>query len=130
MSRNPRSRWTSCRWKGLLALVAALAATVVVVPGFAGTAGRRGPAHRGPGQRQPDGSTGTVRGYVVGQPTATDTVVRSGFPNDYAMALADSAGDDEHLVDALRAAPGGVPLGWGLRTNPRCSGSRSTSPAR
>ncbi len=38
-----------------------------------------------------DGSTQTVRGYVVGQPTATSTVVRSGFPNDYALAIADSA---------------------------------------
>src|SRR5690349_16551162 len=39
-----------------------------------------------------DSSAATVRGYVVGQPTATSTVVTSGFPNDYALALADSPG--------------------------------------
>ena len=39
-----------------------------------------------------DGSTATVRGYVVGQPTASSTVVTSGFPNDYALALADAPG--------------------------------------
>jgi ABC-type Fe3+-hydroxamate transport system substrate-binding protein len=38
-----------------------------------------------------DGSVASVTGYVVGQPTATSTVVRSNFPNDYALALADSA---------------------------------------
>ena len=43
-----------------------------------------------------NGATATVRGYVVGQPTASDTVVRSGFPNDYAMALADTAVADQH----------------------------------
>ena len=31
-----------------------------------------------------DGSTAAVRGDVVGQPTASATVVRSGFPSDYA----------------------------------------------
>jgi len=30
---------------------------------------------------------------VVGRPTATSTVVRSGFPNDYALAIADSASE-------------------------------------
>jgi endonuclease I len=38
------------------------------------------------------GTTGaTVRGYVVGQPTATSTVLRSGFTADTAIAIADSA---------------------------------------
>src|SRR5690242_21514671 len=38
------------------------------------------------------GTTGaTVRGYVVGQPTATSTVIRSGFTADTAVAIADSA---------------------------------------
>jgi endonuclease I len=38
-----------------------------------------------------NGSTATVRGYVVGQPAATNTVVTSNYPNDYALAIADSA---------------------------------------
>src|SRR4051812_4437578 len=35
-------------------------------------------------------TSATVRGYVVGQPTATSTVIRSGFTADTALALADS----------------------------------------
>src|SRR5689334_22712447 len=37
--------------------------------------------------------TGTVTGYVVGEPTATDTVRTSGFTGDTALALADSRGE-------------------------------------
>ncbi|MDX6241606.1 MAG: hypothetical protein QOG10_6430, partial [Kribbellaceae bacterium] len=33
--------------------------------------------------QQQNGSVATVEGYVVGQPTATSTVVRSNFPSDY-----------------------------------------------
>ena len=40
-----------------------------------------------------DGTSQTVRGYVVGQPTGTSTVLRSGFTDDYAIALADSASE-------------------------------------
>jgi endonuclease I len=35
--------------------------------------------------------TGTVRGYVVGEPTATATVRTSGFTGDTALAIADSS---------------------------------------
>ena len=31
----------------------------------------------------------TVQGYVVGQPIATNLVITSNFPNDYALAIAD-----------------------------------------
>ena len=40
-----------------------------------------------------NGSTAAVTGYVVGQPTAATTVVRSGFTADTALALADSAAE-------------------------------------
>ncbi|ANZ38722.1 ribonuclease [Lentzea guizhouensis] len=73
---------------------------------------------------QQNGSSATVRGYVVGQPTATTTVVRSGFPNDYALALADSAAETGtsrmvyvQISSAFRAA-------WGLKTNPSLLGKR------
>src|SRR4051812_34339677 len=39
--------------------------------------------------------TGTVRGYVVGQPTATDTVLFSGFTGDTALAIADSSSETD-----------------------------------
>src|SRR3954462_13701152 len=35
--------------------------------------------------------TGTVRGYVVGQPTATSTVLAGAFTADTAIAIADSS---------------------------------------
>lgn len=37
--------------------------------------------------------TGTVRGYIVGQPTATSTVLYSGFTGDTALAIADSGSE-------------------------------------
>ena len=38
-------------------------------------------------------SVQTVKGYVVGQPTGTSTVITSNYPNDYALALADSSNE-------------------------------------
>ncbi|MGX7828141.1 endonuclease [Actinokineospora sp. 24-640] len=67
---------------------------------------------------QQNGAAATVRGYVVGQPTATTTVVRSAFPSDYAIALADTAGETAttrmvyvQVTSAFRAS-------YGLRSNP------------
>ncbi|TDQ01332.1 endonuclease [Labedaea rhizosphaerae] len=65
-----------------------------------------------------NGSTATVRGYVVGQPTATTTVVTSNFPNDYALALADAPGQTAtgqvlyvQITSTFRSA-------YGLQSNP------------
>ncbi|MFW5473434.1 endonuclease [Knoellia sp. CPCC 206450] len=65
-----------------------------------------------------NGSSQTVRGYVVGEPVATTTVNRSGFTGDYAIALADSASQTDttkmlyvQLTTQWRSA-------WGLKTNP------------
>lgn len=73
---------------------------------------------------QQNGASATVRGYVVGQPTATNTVVRSNFPNDYALAVADAAGETStsrmiyvQITSSFRPA-------WGLRTNPGLMGTR------
>ncbi|WP_158841430.1 endonuclease [Saccharothrix deserti] len=73
---------------------------------------------------QQSGASATVRGYVVGQPTATNTVVRSNFPSDYALALADSPSQTStsqmlyvQITSAFRAQ-------WGLRTNPGLLGAR------
>ncbi|MGA5299630.1 endonuclease [Nucisporomicrobium flavum] len=62
--------------------------------------------------------TGTVRGYVVGQPTATSTVLFSGFTADTALAIADSAGERDtarmlyvQVTSAYRAS-------FGLQSNP------------
>lgn len=70
------------------------------------------------------GSSATVRGYVVGQPTATNTVVRTGFPSDYAIALADAPGETStarmvyvQLTTAFRAD-------YGLMSNPGVMGDQ------
>ncbi len=69
-----------------------------------------------------NGSSATVRGYVVGQPTATNTVVRSGFPNDYALALADSASETGTSRMVYVQIPSTFRSAWGLRTNPSLLG--------
>ncbi len=71
-----------------------------------------------------DGSSATVRGYVVGQPTATTTVVRSGYPNDYALALTDSAGVTDPAQMLYVQIPSAFRSSWGLRTNPGLLGKR------
>ncbi|GAA0219007.1 hypothetical protein GCM10010492_16140 [Saccharothrix mutabilis subsp. mutabilis] len=73
---------------------------------------------------QQNGSTATVRGYVVGQPTATTTVVRSNFPNDYALALADTATQTSTSQMVYVQIPSAFRSAWGLRTNPGLLGKR------
>ncbi len=71
---------------------------------------------------QQNGSSQTVRGYVVGQPTATHTVVTSGFPNDYALAIADSAGQTSTSQMLYVQIPSAFRSQWGLKTNPGLMG--------
>ncbi|GAA2001523.1 endonuclease [Nocardioides kribbensis] len=71
-----------------------------------------------------DGSTATVRGYVVGQPTATSTVVTSGFPDDYALALADAPGETATSRMVYVQVPSAFRASWGLRSNPALMGRR------
>lgn len=71
---------------------------------------------------QQNGSSATVRGYVVGQPTATTTVIRSGYPNDYALALADSASTTSTSNMLYVQIPSAFRASWGLRTNPSLLG--------
>ncbi|GAA3342238.1 hypothetical protein GCM10020358_36480 [Amorphoplanes nipponensis] len=72
------------------------------------------------------GGAGTVRGYVVGQPTAANTVLSSGFTGDTALAIADSSGETDtgdmlyvQVTSAYRSA-------FGLRTNPGLVGDAVT----
>jgi endonuclease I len=64
------------------------------------------------------GGAGTVRGYVVGQPTAATSVLFAGFTGDTAVALADSSTETDtadmvyvQITSAYRAS-------FGLRSNP------------
>lgn len=71
-----------------------------------------------------NGSTQTVRGYVVGQPTATNTVVTSGFPNDYALAIADTVTETATSKMLYVQIPSAFRAQWGLRTNPSLMGDQ------
>ncbi|WP_418059535.1 endonuclease [Pimelobacter simplex] len=71
-----------------------------------------------------NGSTATVRGYVVGQPTATSTVIRSGFPNDYALALADAPGTTATGSMLYVQVPAAFRASYGLRSNPSLLGKQ------
>ena len=69
----------------------------------------------------------TVVGYVVGEPVATTTVNTSGFSADYALALADTAGEAStskmlyvQLTSEWRAA-------FGLKSNPSLMGQQLTA---
>ncbi|GGN01776.1 hypothetical protein GCM10009721_31270 [Terrabacter tumescens] len=68
------------------------------------------------------GQSATVRGYVVGQPTATSTVVRSSFPNDYALAIADSAAETSTSRMLYVQIPSAFRSAWGLKSNPSLMG--------
>ncbi|GAA4424637.1 hypothetical protein GCM10023148_27050 [Actinokineospora soli] len=70
------------------------------------------------------GTTATVRGYVVGQPTATNTVVTSSFPSDYAIALADSPSETSTSRMLYIQVTSGFRAQYGLRSNPGLMGDR------
>jgi endonuclease I len=71
-----------------------------------------------------NGTSQTVRGYVVGQPTATSTVVTSDYPNDYALAIADTAGETSTSRMLYVQIPSVFRAQWGLRTNPSLRGKQ------
>ena len=73
---------------------------------------------------QQSGATATVRGYVVGQPTAASTVIRSGYPNDYALALADSASQTSTSSMLYVQIPAAFRASWGMQSNPSLLGKQ------
>lgn len=71
-----------------------------------------------------DGSTQTVRGYVVGQPVATDQVVTSGFPSDDAIAIAASPSESDTSRMLYVQVPSALRSQWGLAANPDLVGEQ------
>ena len=70
--------------------------------------------------------TGTVAGYIVGEPTATNTVRFSGFTGDTALAIADSSSETDtadmlyvQITSAYRSS-------FGLLSNPGLIGDALT----
>ncbi|MEV6715689.1 endonuclease [Lentzea sp. NPDC051208] len=109
------------RWSPL-ALVVGLLAAVGLYGSTAAVAA--GPLTVAQAIATQNGSSATVRGYVVGQPTATTTVIRSGYPNDYALALADSASTTSTSNMVYVQIPSAFRASWGLRTNPSLLGKQ------
>lgn len=73
-----------------------------------------------------DGSTASVTGYVVGQPVGSDQVLTTGFPNDYALALADSAGATDPAAMLYVQLSSAFRADWGLSSNAGLLGDRIT----
>ena len=108
------------RLSGLLAATATVAATLLAPSTAAGAA----PITVAEAIGRQDGAPATVRGYVVGQPTATDTVLRSGFPSDYALALADTPERTSTSRMLYVQVASSFRASWGLRGNPGLLGAR------
>ena len=101
----------------------ALVITLFLVPaGEAGMAPAAGTTMTVAQAISSQSGTGTVRGHVVGEPTATSTVRTSAFTGDTALAIADSSGQTStgnmlyvQVTSVYRA-------GFGLLSNPGLMG--------
>ena len=71
-----------------------------------------------------DGSSQAVIGYVVGEPVATNTVNRTSFTADYAIALADTAGETNTAKMLYVQLTAQWRSGFGLKTNPSLMGQQ------
>ncbi|WP_285768169.1 endonuclease [Peribacillus sp. SI8-4] len=73
-----------------------------------------------------DGTTKTVSGYVVGQPTSANVVITSGYPNDYALALADSPSESNIANMVYIQVPAAFRADFGLKSKPSLKGKKVT----
>ncbi|KNH25490.1 ribonuclease [Priestia megaterium] len=71
-------------------------------------------------------SVQTVKGYVVGQPTGTSTVITSNYPNDYALALADSANETNTDEMVYVQIPSNLRSTFGLQSHSELKGKSLT----
>ncbi|MFD8495881.1 endonuclease [Amycolatopsis sp. NPDC059657] len=111
------------RWKPLSLLVATVVGVVVTLQlTTSATAATQLTVAQAIAQQGT--ASATVRGYVVGQPTATTTVVRSNFPNDYALALADSAAETNTSKILYVQITTGFRAQYGLQSNPGLMGKQ------
>jgi len=60
----------------------------------------------------------TVQGYIVGQPTATSTVITSNYVSDYAVAIADTVTESDTSKMIYVQIPSSYRATFGLQTNP------------
>ncbi|MEH0843087.1 endonuclease [Micromonospora sp. CPCC 205711] len=74
-----------------------------------------------------DGRTATVTGYVIGQPTASTTVITSNFTADTAIAIADSAAETGTARMLYVQVTTAYRSSFGLLTNPSLRGRQVTA---
>ncbi|MGW1057365.1 endonuclease [Micromonospora rubida] len=74
-----------------------------------------------------DGRAATVTGYVIGQPTATSTVITSGYTADTAIAIADTAAETSTSRMLYVQVTAAYRSGFGLLTNPGLRGRQVTT---
>ncbi|MDS0526029.1 endonuclease [Clostridium sp. SHJSY1] len=65
----------------------------------------------------------TVEGYIVGQPTAINTVLQSGFNGDTAIAIADGENETNTSKMIYIQVPSTYRNSFGLKTNPSVKGT-------
>ncbi|MFF2444085.1 endonuclease [Priestia megaterium] len=71
-------------------------------------------------------SVQTVKGYVVGQPTGTSKVITSNYPNDYALALADSSNETNTDKMVYVQIPSNLRSTFGLQSHSELRGKSLT----
>lgn len=71
-------------------------------------------------------SVQTVKGYVVGQPTGTSTVITSNYPSDYALALADSSNETNTDKMVYVQIPSNLRSTFGLQSHSELRGKNLT----
>ncbi|WP_455920143.1 endonuclease [Priestia megaterium] len=71
-------------------------------------------------------SVQTVKGYVVGQPTGTSTVITNNYPNDYALALADSSNETNPDKMVYVQIPSNLRSTFGLQSHSELRGESLT----
>lgn len=74
-----------------------------------------------------DGRSATVTGYVIGQPTASNTVIRSGFTADTAIAIADTSAETSTSRMLYVQVTAAYRSTFGLLGNPGLRGQRITT---
>ncbi|PWW57041.1 endonuclease I [Actinokineospora spheciospongiae] len=112
------------RWTLLSTFSALVAVLTTMVALQAPAAGAATPLTVAQAIAQQGGGTATVRGYVVGQPTATNTVIRSNYPSDYALAIADTAAETGTTRMIYVQIPTAHRSGYGLKSNPSLLGKQ------
>ncbi|MBB5873889.1 endonuclease I [Allocatelliglobosispora scoriae] len=112
---------------GLRRLVATLGVAVVI-----GASVVSGSASAAPGitvataLATQNGSSAAVTGFIVGQPTATSTVIRSGFTADTAIAIADAVTETNTARILYVQVTAAYRSAFGLQSNPGLLGRSVT----